>query len=192
MDNYLAFDIETTGPDPRVDSVTTAAVYGDGYAAVVEARDESELLAVVGEVFAACPRATVVGWNSAVVDFPFLHTRMLAHGITPFFTMALDTRIVPKYAPLPGYAGGYAVQVLTDHGPVEHVDIAYRYRTWAEQNDVHWALKDVARAAGLEMVEVDRQHMEQLSVVERMAYNLSDVVGTYELALLAERILPSG
>lgn len=180
--SLLAFDIETTGLDPLVDSITSAAVFGSGYAAVIEARDEACLIELIAQVFEQAGPVTIVGRNSAVFDFRFLYARCRAIGVPPFVGLAFDPQIAPKYDPLPGFLGGYDVVVSTDRGSLRHVDIAYRYKSWAEMNQVPWSLKPVARAHGIEMIEVDRAHMGLLTTPERMAYNLSDVVGTHALA----------
>lgn len=180
----LAFDLETEGLDPRKHAITSASLFDEaGYAAVVEARNETRLLELVAELFYGADQV-VVGWNSAVFDFPFLHARCLMNGVEPFFEMTLNPAIVPKYSPLPGYEGGYDVVVSNSRRGLSHVDIAYRYKDWATQNGVTWSLKPVAIANGIDMIEVDREHMERLSRQERMAYNLSDTVGTYALARL--------
>lgn len=178
----FAFDIETTGLDPHESRVTSAAIYGDGVSVVVEKADEERLLRNIAYAFYDIDPGLIVTWNGAVFDFPFLDHRYRLHGMTPFFTMVPNPAIVPKYEPVPGYLGGYDIEVRTDVGTHYHRDIAYRYRSWAEANKVTWSLKPVVRAHGIDMIEVDREHMDRLSVAERMAYNLSDVVGTFELA----------
>jgi len=185
--DYVAFDIETTGLDPNVDSVTSAAMFGERCAMVVDNSDEKAVIELIAQMFEHVGESTIVGWNSAVFDFPFLYARCRLLGLPPFFTLRHDPAIVPKYAPLPGFLGGYEVVISTGHGPVGHLDIAYRYRSWADEHGVKWALKPVAQAHGLTPIEVGRAHMERLSVAERVAYNLSDVEVTLALALLLER-----
>lgn len=181
-----AFDLETTGLDPRVDRITTATLYGAGLAMCLEAEE----LAIIDLLAASLARVegTVIGWNSSVFDFPFLHARCVRAGRTPFFTMTLNPDIVPKYDPLPGYEGGYDILIDGAEQPLAHHDIAYDFEQWAKDHGVAWSLKPVARAHGIEMIEVDREHMERLSVPERLTYNLSDSVGTLRLGeILAER-----
>jgi hypothetical protein len=69
------------------------------------------------------------------------------------------------------------------------LDVAYVWKDWALDNGVTWSLKPVAKALEIEgVIEVDRERVHLLTVPERMAYNLSDVVATYRLAEMAARM----
>jgi hypothetical protein len=184
-----AFDIETTGLFCSDARVTTVAVYSPDVSFVIEDNDERRLITALGERFASLPAGVVCTWNGAVFDGPFLTGRSRRLGIGDWFRLRIDRTIVPKYEPQPGFApeGLHplfpAADTMSDGGNWhDHLDAAYLWKDWAQVNDVKWELKPVARANGLDVIEVDREHMDALSVAERMAYNLSDVVATYQLA----------
>lgn len=104
------------------------------------------------------------------------------------FPLLMDTSISPKYEPQPGFdlVGYHLSMWATGGNHKSHSDMAYVWKDWAIDNEVTWSLKPVAKALGVEgVIEVDREHVHLLSVPERMAYNLSDVVATYRLAEMA-------
>jgi hypothetical protein len=181
--NIYAIDIETTGLDALTDRVTTFACYSPTASVVIEDTDERRLLAAAQEWVAKLDAGMLVGWNSAVFDFPFLSHRHQINRVLFGYRLTPDPDIVPKYEPVTGFEGGVKVSLVAAGGYHEHVDIAYRYRDWTEANQVKWSLKPVARAHGIDVIEVEREHMERLGVAQRMAYGLSDVVATYELAV---------
>ena len=191
MDHSLpryAFDLETTGLRWDTARITTVALYSPDVSVVIEDRDEARLIRRFRDVLRDLPRGVVISWNGAVFDGPFLAKRSDVLGIGPWFRLAADVKIVPKYEPQPGFepVGLHPIFPAVD-GSHCHVDVAYRWRNWCDERDVHWSLKSTAKAVGLNPIEVDREHMDALSVPERMAYNLSDVVATYELSVGPER-----
>lgn len=176
-----ALDIETTDlawPSARI---TTVAIDNPQVSFVLEDSDEARLIRHLAGHLGDLPAGTVCTWNGAVFDGPFLAGRTGALGLDKWFELAPDPCIVPKYEPQPGFApvGHHPILPATGGQVHDHLDVAYRWGDWATANGVRWSLKAVARAVGVEVIEVDRAHMDGLSVAERMAYNLSDVVATY-------------
>ena len=181
------FDIETTGLRWDQAQVTTFAIYGADVSVVHKDDDEEALLHALLSAFNELDPGTVVTWNGAVFDGPFVAGRLMEHTLYGSFRLAPNFAITPKYEPQPGFAPiGFDPIFCAHIGEHAHLDIAYGYwRRWAEDNDVHWALKPVARAVGLDVIEVDREHMDSLSEQERSAYCLSDAKAAYRLAEIA-------
>lgn len=179
-----ALDIETTGLEWPTSRITTVALYSPSVSLVIEDADEARLIRRLAEHLGDLAAGTICTWNGAVFDGPFLARRTTVLGLGQWFELAPDPSIVPKYEPQPGFApiGHHPAFPAAGHLVHRHLDVAYRWRGWAAANDVRWSLKPVARANGIDVIEVDREHMEALSAAERMAYNLSDVVATYRLA----------
>ena len=176
------FDIETdtstNGLDPRVSRVTSFAIWSLTEKHCVADADERELLCELARLVDRLPGGIMAGWNSAVFDLPFLATRAGLLGISLPFTLIPDPAITPKYDFTPPHTCGYRAYV----GEHVHADIAYAYKLDAHRLGVSWSLKPVARAFGVQMVEVDRERMQELSADELAAYNLSDARGTCLLA----------
>jgi DNA polymerase elongation subunit (family B) len=180
-----ALDIETTSLEWPKGRITTLAVYNPEVSFVVEDTDEARLILALADRLADLPAGTICTWNGACFDVPYLVGRSRALGLPEWWDAILpDRHIVPRYDPQPGFdAFGYHLHArAAGEGVHDHLDVAYLWREWAERRRTRWSLKAVARANGLGVIEVDREHMEQLSVAERMAYNLSDVVATWHLA----------
>lgn len=180
-----AFDLETTSLRWDTGRVTTAAVCSsDGSAWVTEDDDERRLLRAVRCHFADLPAGVVVTWNGAVFDGPYLAGRADALGVERPCMLFEDRRITPKYEPQPTFAarGYHPIFAAAGTGLHEHVDVAYLWRDWADGHQVRWGLKPVAKALGVEAIEVDRTRMDDLSKPERIAYCLSDVLATLALA----------
>ncbi len=180
---YLyALDIETTGLNPWKNHVTTISIYSPQASIVLEDTNEKRLLNNIQEWLCSQPKGLMCSWNGAIFDFPWLQARMKVNQVSCKFILELDPTIVPKYPPLPGFKGGYSV-VVVDKDEIQHthIDTAFSYQAWSEKNGIHWGLKPVAKANGIKIIEVDRTKMDKLTIPERMSYNLSDVVATWEL-----------
>lgn len=177
-----ALDIETDttvdGLDPHVAAVRSVAVYGDDGALAIDHMNEKVLLENLVDFLAGVERGAVVTWNGSCFDLPFLDTRFKLHGIQAGLVLQLSDDRPPKYQATPGYQGGYRARF----GAHDHVDIAYAYRLIAESLRVKWSLKPVSKALGHDPVVVDAAHVDELSVSERLIYNLSDVEMTWRLA----------
>ena len=196
---YYALDIETEGLDPTEHKITTVAMYGNGASMVIEDSDEAFLIQAGLDWLESQAPSTIVTWNGSCFDGPFLYLRSNGVGFgvkqlrsdgllrSSIVNLNQNESIVPKYGPLAEF-GQFGYDLDFCEGQHGHVDLAYAFKDWAEVNGVIWSLKPVARAMGLKVIEVDREQMESLSVAERMAYNLSDVVATYDLAVLAEQM----
>jgi len=185
-----ALDIETTGLDCQTDLITSVGLYGAGLAFVLEDPDEHRLLEMLWWYMNDLPAGEIVTWNGAVFDGPFLHHRADLYNLPPDrFRLIEDPSISPKYEPQPGFEPvGYHLSMKAYEGLHTHRDMAYEWKDWATAHQVKWGLKPVARAVEIEgVIEVDREHMDRLTVPERMAYNLSDVVATYQLAEMVDR-----
>lgn len=182
------FDIETTGLRHDQARVTTFAIYGENVSIVRESDDEESLLRDLRKDFSELLSGTVVTWNGAAFDGPFLAGRLEAHQMYGVMNLAPNFAVTPKYEPQPGFApiGFDPIFRALGGGMHSHLDIAYGYwREWADGHGVHWALKPVAKAAGLEVIEVDRTHIGELTAEERRAYCLSDARLAYHLAEMA-------
>lgn len=179
-----ALDIETTGLEWPTSRVTTVAVYSPAVSLVIEDADEARLLVRLAEHLAGLPAGTICTWNGACFDVPYLIGRGRALRLAPLFCGVADPAITPCQSPQPGFlpVGYHLVAAAAGGATHDHLDVACRWRGWAAERGSRWRLKDVARAVGIPVIEVDRGHMSSLTVAERMAYNLSDVVATYELA----------
>lgn len=179
-----AFDIETTGLSYTDSRVTTVAIYSPDVSFVIEDRDERRLIEALRERLASLPAGVVCTWNGAVFDGPFLAGRSRRLGLGDWFRFRIDREIIPKYEPQPGFSpeGLHPLFPAAGGENHDHLDVAYLWQDWAKATGTKWSLKPIARANGIDAIEVDREHMESLSVAERMAYNLSDVVATYRLA----------
>ena len=84
----------------------------------------------------------------------------------------------PTYNPIAGHTGGYAVN-FAGH---DHADIMRPWKSWSSAQKISNSLKSVAKANGIEVIEVDRTKITELSRAELVAYNISDVAATLTLA----------
>ncbi len=185
-----AFDIETDtttgGLDPAASRITSIAVARpDGEAEFFEHDDEFQMLRDLDTYMKDAGLGYLAGWNSAVFDIPFLLSRNTITAAErrqprPIQTLktALDPKIFIKYQVMPGHRGGYRAT----WAGLMHVDIMPAFKEFAEAQGISGSLKPVARAHGLQMIEVDRSQMHLLSAQELHDYVASDVLGTQALA----------
>lgn len=184
---YYGVDIETdttaNGLDPSVAEIVSIALWSPDVSEVIAGGTECERIERFVELLDSLPDGVAVTWNGSVFDVPFIEDRARMNGVATGFVLQADPAIIPKYDFLPGHTSGYRAR-LRRH---RHADIAYAYRGYAMDHlePKGWSLKPVARALGIEMVEVDRARVHELSPEEVASYNLSDARGTY---LLAERL----
>lgn len=180
-----ALDIETT--HTRVDAgvLRSIAVWSARSHMVASAEELGEIDLILGALawLRSQPRGVVVGWNSSGFDVPWLIGRAASGGIdlaAEGLIYAVPSEDRPlKYPAVDEHATGWRVEALAGH---RHADIALAWRAWCEETATPWSLKPVARAHGLDPLEEDREHMEDLSDERLLAYNLSDVRVTHELA----------
>ncbi len=190
-----ALDIETAPLDPNTADpreglywptarITTVAVYNPSVSFVIEDGDESRLIMATVDRLADLPGGIICTWNGANFDYPMLIGRSRMLNLPDWWdSIVLDPTITPKYEPQPGFEPvGHDLILSAASGQHSHLDVAYLWKEWAASNDVKWRLKDVARANGMNPIEVDREHMDRLTVAERLGYNFSDTVVTYDLA----------
>jgi hypothetical protein len=197
MDDITALDIETDttpcchlaqeccrsrGLDPARTSITAVAVSdanGDTVLDAAELGGEAALLEALERLLAG-RTGTLATWNGAAFDLPFLADRFAAHGIATALRLTADPSIEMKYGALPGHTSAYR----GTWGALEHLDVQFRYRSYAQRRSITWSLKPVARSLGFEPVEVDRTAMHLLSADEVAAYVASDSRLTRQLALV--------
>lgn len=181
----FGFDIETDttidGLDPRLARVTSIAVWSTDAQHCLVDPDERRLLASFGQLLEDLQPGVFVGWNSSCFDLPFLSTRAERCGIVLPIRLVPDPGIRPKYDCTPPHRTGYRAEIAQH----QHADIAYAYQEEAHRLGVAWSLKPIAKALGIEVVEVNRDRMHELLPDELVAYNLSDARAT---CLLARRL----
>lgn len=189
-DAEKAAGFTTRGLDPRITPVTAVALHADGETHVIHAEDyadgEAGLLSGVGAymIGAGANRnlgGVLVTWNGSVFDLPFLADRARTLGVDVWLSkleLTPDERIVPKYDPLPGHAGGYRATWCG----LPHIDMAYVDKDECLAAGVSWSLKPWAKHLGMNPVEVDRTRMHELSREELNAYVGSDAKITHDLA----------
>jgi hypothetical protein len=193
----VALDIETdtdgvNGLDPRESRITEIALASADREVLLADAAEVDLLSGLAQVLDDLPAGCVlVTWNGTFFDWPFIYSRTLkaADPQVPATRWALTPRRdrTPKYDYLPGWSYGVdaAWRDRTDPTVVRHTsyDISFDYKELAARLGVKHSLKPVAQALGIEMIEVDRTRMHELTAQERAAYVFSDVRGTRQLAL---------
>lgn len=173
----LALDIETTGLAYTDSRITTWALADDEWGIVRESDDEAWLIGELRRTLERLSPVVILTWNGAVFDIPFIIGRGRLLGLDQSWIVAdADPNIIPKYEPQPGFPAMGISAILCGHPTL---DVAYEVREQVEAAGVKWALKPVARAAGIDVIEVDRTKMDALTPEERQAYCLSDVRATY-------------
>lgn len=149
--------------------------------------DETQMLRLLPVVLREIIRNhridTLVTWNGGVFDLPFIADRSarMTGDATVGGLLALtpDPAVYVKYAPIPGHDGGY--RALID-GNVRHLDLQEPFKAYAEEHGITHSLKPVGKHAGFDPVEVDREKMHELTMLDRWAYALSDASLTLGLA----------
>lgn len=200
MTKLIALDIETTGLDFARDRILSAALYASESDCVAFSGAEAVVIGSVDEWLRSRPPGLVVGWHSSAFDCPMLRYRADRHrqpllleirkqpGMPCGDERARPHRATPQSAEMWGQleAQEDGVSYSAEFGHHRHMDIAPYWRPWAKLRGLSGALKSVARANGIPVVEVDRTRMSDLSTEELCRYNLSDVRATHRLA----RMLP--
>lgn len=198
--DLYALDIETftgvwpdgraaNGLDPHNSKVVSLALWSQNERHYFESDDERVVLDLFAAWLDTHPAALLVTWNGAGFDFPFLADRAAACSsrLGAMVRLVASADRSPSHGPLPGHDGGYLVRA----GTCDHVDVMFAYRQQAEQAGVRPSLKPVARLHGLDVIEVDRTTIHLLDPMDLLAYNLSDVRATYQLAVRLLHELPA-
>lgn len=177
------------GLDPRIGRITSVAIARESDVLVWEAETpgaEASMLTEVHQFFLTNASGLIVTWNGSVFDLPYLHDRYRHHhleGHGPLITP--NSRITPKYGPLPGHAGGYSASWRAgDHAAAHaHLDLAYYAHNSHSLEGSQWALKPFAREHGYSPVELNRDELHRYSAAEVRNYVASDASVTRSLAL---------
>ena len=164
---------ERKGLDPRYTHIISVAVSAEDDVFFDDGK-EADILRNLNDWFAARSPGTIVTWNGANFDIPFLVTRSAKTGVPLDLRTQVSALRPPKYRICPGHGGG----LVAAWGAHDHVDLMYAYKEYAEENGIRQGLKPVTAHLGLNPIEVDATQMELLSKEELRAYNTSDVVVT--------------
>lgn len=182
VSSSAAMDIETTGLSPVTARVVSIAVCSDEEFVVWESKDERRMLDDFAYWLSSREPGTIVTWNGAAFDWPFLATRaeLVGSKLSAGLSMLASATRKPSYDPIEGHAGGYLVSAFG----WDHIDVMLPWREIARAEGHSHALKKVAKLKGIEVVEVDRERITELSKSELAAYNISDVDATLQLAVM--------
>ncbi|WP_248581584.1 3'-5' exonuclease [Nocardioides sp. InS609-2] len=193
--DVFGLDIETDnspgsdGLDPTKSRITEIAVdvdasIGDGE---VFTGPEHQILHDLQAFIDDLQPGLLTTWNGTFFDWPFIASRRAAIPMHLDFglRLALAPQLTPKYDYLPGHTTGYSAHWANADGTLlhAHLDVMGGYRRYAQEHNISWSLKPVARSLGIEMVELDRANLHDYTDLERKAYCLSDARGTRLLAL---------
>ena len=167
-------DIETDtsvdGLDPAVAPVVAVALDGEDFSAVFDGK-ETDLLADLDQHLTDLKPGILVTWNGGCFDLPFLRDRAGFCGVPLGLRLVHDPLIPGGHHPLQRHEGGYRAR-WHSHG---HLDAYQVFRADVGASiGLSCALKPLARLVGLEVVEVDRQRIHELSDEECRAYVASD------------------
>lgn len=178
-----ALDIESTGLSPIESKMVSVAIAAPDESLVLVSEDEVSLFRDLTAWLKNSRRkpGTIVTWNGAGFDWPYMYTRAMALGVGEFLdelTIVEHEERRPTYKPIEGHNGGYAVS-FAGH---DHADIMRPWKSWSVSQKISNSLKSVAKAKGIDVIEVDRTKITELSRAELVAYNISDVAATLTLA----------
>jgi DNA polymerase family B, exonuclease domain len=176
-------DIETdttiNGLDPEVAAVVAIAICSDDLEIVLDG-DEAEILSELDTILLELPAGVLVTWNGSGFDLPFLLDRATRLGIELGLSLTLDSSIGGKHDPLAGHAGAYRAR-WHHH---RHLDGYQLFRADVGATvGLPCGLKPLARFVGLPVVEVDREHIHELSELDRRVYVASDATLARALVL---------
>lgn len=176
-----------SGLDPRVASVLTVSIVGsDGSVFSLDSPNEDSLLNATMN-YLSMVRGTLVGWNINFFDLPFLCVRLgnvpkHGHNGSIWFHNQTNSTAVPKYGfpewrNLVHHREWNSVEVVG----CKVVDISDHFKPVAEKLGVKHSLKPVAKALGLNPVEVDASEVHRLTPTERSTYCTSDAQTVLDL-----------
>lgn len=176
-----------SGLDPRVASVLTVSIVGsDGSVFSLDSPNEYTLLTATMNYLSTL-RGTLIGWNVNFFDLPFLYVRLgnvpkHNHNGSIWFHNRTNSTSVPKYGfpewrNLVHHREWNTIEVFK----CEVVDISDYFKPVAEELKVKHSLKPVAKALGLDPVEVDASEVHLLTPSERATYCTSDAQTVLDL-----------
>ncbi len=181
-------DIETDttadGLDPQVAPVLAVALVGEDFSAVFDGA-ETDLLADLNQHLADLRPGILVTWNGGCFDLPFLSERAAVCGVPLGLRLVHDPLIPGGNQSPQRLVGGYRARWHC-HGHLDAYQV-FRADVGASMG-ISCALKPLARLVGLDVVEVDRQRIHELSDDERSAYVVSDA--RLARALICRRAQP--
>lgn len=199
--HIYAYDIETDnsaghGLDPYNSRVTEVALATQQEVYVLNG-DEATILEDFASLLDDLPTGLLGTWNGLFFDNPFLKIRaqLTEHRIDSSLLLLPQPGLTPKYDYLPGVSSAQSLVYNRPAGaPHTHLDISLPWKAFAESFGTHvvdgktrpvvpWSLKPVAKAAGIEMVEIDRTRLHDYTQAEVNAYVGSDATGTRALIL---------
>ena len=159
--------------------MVAVALSGDGWSRVFDGH-EVDILSQLDSAIRGLEPGVIATWNGARFDLPFLADRAAIVGVPLGLHLEADRRSLSRHEPLPGHDGGY----LARWHQQRHLDtyLVYRADVGAIMH-LPCGLKSLAKFVGLSPVEVDREHIHQLSRDELHEYVASDAVMTRELTL---------
>lgn len=167
-------DIETDttvdGLDPAVARILTVAVSSDEVDELFTGA-EPDLLAELDARLASLAPGVIATWNGAAFDLPFIADRAAMHHAPLGLRLEHDPSIIVRGRNLPGHRGAY--RAAWHHH--SHLDAFRVYRgDVGPALRISCGLKSIARFVGLPVVEVDREHIHDLSQEALHAYASSD------------------
>jgi len=170
------------GLDPAISRIINIAI-ASSKGTVVFDGEERDILNKLEQYFRTASPGIVVTWNGSVFDFPFINDRARILKIPLGLLITENPQIVPKYTATPGHRGGYGAEWTRENGSkLGHIDIAYSFKNFAEENDITWSLKPMATAKGLNPVKVDASAIHLLTKEQVNEYVASDALVTRTLA----------
>jgi DNA polymerase elongation subunit (family B) len=160
-----------------VSPIVGVALVGEGVEVVLDG-PEPQLLAGLDRALASLPPGVLVTWNGSAFDLPYLADRAGRAGATLGLSIRHDETIVLSRDPLRGHPGAYRASWY-DH---RHLDGYRLYRSEIDpESGLSCGLKSLARHFGLDVVEVDRARIHELSRDELRRYVVSDALLAREL-----------
>jgi DNA polymerase elongation subunit (family B) len=171
------------GLDPRIGRIVNVGLCLDGDTLVLKG-DERDILLELEKTLNELPPGLLSGWRTGPFDLPFINYRAAKLNVPTGLRVQYEPQLGGKYKPIGGHEGTY-IATWFNQSPIPHahLDIAVSYERVAEEHEVQWSLKPVARALGMSPIEVDRTKIHLLSEAEADAYVASDAYVTYKLTL---------
>jgi DNA polymerase elongation subunit (family B) len=160
-----------------VSPIVGVALVGEGVEVVLDG-PEPQLLAALDRSLAALPPGVLITWNGSAFDLPYLADRAERVGAALGLAIRHDDTIVLSRDPLRGHPGAYRARWY-EH---RHLDGYRLYRSEIDPGSgLSCGLKSLARHFGLDVVEVDRARIHELTADELRRYVVRDAQLAREL-----------